>query len=212
MAHLNNCNSTTNGERDLISRLPPDLVIFDIGCRFDSDFQKYKGIVHYFDPVEEFINRLIPRPTQNTMCYYNPFGLSDKEDTILYYPMYQSFLNRTVSCRHDDSRNAIPLKIKTALQYINDNNITSIGMIKIDTEGYELNVLKGFGDKLNIVERVQFEYGGTYLDCNVKMIDVINLLREHGFTQFSYVVPRGLMPITDFSDHYHYCNIYCTRG
>lgn len=30
-------------------------VIFDVGCRSDSEFVNFHGEVHYFDPVNEFI-------------------------------------------------------------------------------------------------------------------------------------------------------------
>ncbi len=33
-------------------------MIFDVGCRSDSDYIDFTGEVHYFDPVNEFIENL----------------------------------------------------------------------------------------------------------------------------------------------------------
>ena len=208
---FNNCNSKLNGELALIKSLTTGLVIFDIGARSDSDFQQYRGIVHYFEPIKEFIDKLSGLSTVNMTSYYNNIGLSDDEAVLQYYPRYQSFHNRIVSCKIDDSSNIILLRVITAKKYIEDNNISKIDFVKIDTEGHELRVLRGFGDKLSIVSQIQFEYGGTYKDTNTKLIDVISYLQKYGFTKFYYLSPSGNIMITDFSDHYNYCNILCER-
>ena len=104
------------------------------------------------------------------------------------------------------------MHIKTAKDYILEKSITAIDFVKIDTEGYELNVLKGFEEYINRVNIIQFEYGGTFLDNNTKLIDVITYLTEHGFHKFAYLQAYGPpILITDFTDHYQYCNIVCIR-
>ena len=62
---------------------------------------------------------------------------------------------------------------------------------------------------LQNVKIIQFEYGGTFLDNNLKLIDVIQYLESKGFYKFSYLTYYGTVLITDFSDHYKYCNIVC---
>jgi FkbM family methyltransferase len=208
---FNNCDDKTNGELLFWNTNKKDFkVVFDVGCRVDSLFSNFEGEVHYFDPVEEFINQL-KTTTQNTKSFFNVFGLSDKIEEIDYFPGCQSFLNRTLSCKRDFSENKHVLKVQKAIDYINENNITQIDFLKIDTEGYELNVLKGFEDKLSIVKVIQFEYGGTYIDAKIKLIDVINYLRQFGFYNFCYLTQEGPQLISDFNDHYQYCNIVCLK-
>jgi hypothetical protein len=49
---FNNCNSKTNGEEKNFMDIKDNInVIFDIGCRSDSEFIYFNGEVHYFDPV-----------------------------------------------------------------------------------------------------------------------------------------------------------------
>jgi FkbM family methyltransferase len=208
---FNNCNSKTNGEQLFFLKIKEFInTIFDVGCRNDTEFLLFKGEVHYFDPVEEYINLLSLNTTnKNKLSIYNTFGLGGENTDIFYYPRYQSFYNRVNSCKVNDDTNKVKLTIKKAKDYINKNNINSIDFVKIDTEGYELDVLKGFEECLKIVKIIQFEYGGTYLDNNINLLDVIQYLEKYGFHKFSYLTSYGIEPIIDFNDHYQYCNIVC---
>ena len=163
--------------------------------------------VHYFEPDTEFLNKLKTQKTKNKKSYFNEFGLSDNEGEFTYYKNFQSFLNRKKTFPNQDKNNKI-LKLKKASTYVSELSIDNIDFIKIDTEGYELNVLKGFEDKLNIVKCIQFEYGGTFFDAEIKLVDVINYLKNFGFYDFYYLNGRNdLSKIENFSDHYQYCNI-----
>ena len=134
-------------------------VIFDVGCRSDSEYIHFNGEVHYFDPVDEFIETLKKQPNLNKSSHFNNFGLGDQDKQLYYYPKYQSFYDRINSCNTSDDANKILLHIKTGKEYIIRNNIEKVDFLKIDTEGYELNVLQGFEDCLKIVKIIQFEYG-----------------------------------------------------
>lgn len=147
----------------------------------------------------------------NRLSYFNPFGLGEENKTLYYYPRYQSFCDRHSSCGISDDSNKILLSIKKGKDYIDEKHISDIDFLKIDTEGYEINVLRGFEEHLNIVKIIQFEYGGTFLDNNTKLIDVIEYLRNKGFHKFSYLIGNGTVPIQNFDDHYQYCNIVCVN-
>lgn len=207
----NNTDTNTNGERYFYSTIKDRIkVIFDVGSRYDSEFLDFTGEVHYFEPMKEYLDRLkSSRNNLNIKSYWNNFGLGNTKGFIDYFPKYQSFFNRTVSCGIDESKNKIKLQIQTGKDYILENNIEKIDFMKIDTEGYELNVLKGFDDLLNRVNIIQFEYGGTYLDSGVKLREIVDYLQTKGFYGFSYISPFGTILINDFSDHYQYCNIVC---
>jgi len=204
------CDSSTNGEQLFFNKIKDNIrVIFDVGCREDSEFLNFNGECHYFDPVETFIDNLSTQPNTNTKSYFNKFGLGNETKELFYFPRHQSFFDRVKTCGLSDDSNKIILKIKKAADYINENSIANIDFLKIDTEGFELNVLKGFEDKLSSIKVIQFEYGGTYLDSNTKLIDVINHLKSFGFHNFSYLISSGIQLINDYTDHYRYCNIVC---
>lgn len=207
---FNNCNSKTNGEKKFFMNIQDNInVIFDVGCRTDSEFIYFNGEVHYFDPVESFIEKLKKSKNINKKSYFNNFGLGNENKELYYYPKYESFYDRVNSCHISDDSNKILLYIKKGIDYVDSKNIKNIDFLKIDTEGYELDVLQGFEDFLKNVKIIQFEYGGTFLDNNKKLIDVINYLQDKGFYNFSYLTSYGTEIITDFNDHYQYCNIVC---
>jgi FkbM family methyltransferase len=147
------CNSKTNGECMFFDIIKDDInVIFDVGCRSDTEFINFKGECHYFDPVNEFIEQLSKQENKNKVSYFNSFGLGNENKELYYYPKYQSFYDRISSCGVSDDSNKIILEIKKAKDYIDQNNITVIDFLKIDTEGYELSVLQGFEESLRNVK------------------------------------------------------------
>jgi FkbM family methyltransferase len=209
---FNNCDPKQNGEEKFFIDIKDKInIIFDVGCRSDTEFINFNGEVHYFDPVNEFIEKLKLNKNLNKISYFNNFGLGNENKEIYYYPLYQSFYDRINSCSISDDNNKILLYIKKGIDYISNNNIKSIDFLKIDTEGYELNVLKGFEDFLLNIKIIQFEYGGTFLDNNIKLIDIKEYLEKYGFYKFSYLTNYGTELIIDFNDHYQYCNIVCVN-
>jgi len=118
------------------------------------------------------------------MKKFNSFGLGNENTYKQYNIVSQSILR-------NGGGNFKKIKIKKGFDYCNDNNIKSIDFIKIDTEGYELEVLKGMGNMLKNIKIVQFEYGGTYISAKITLNDVINHLKNHGFHKFAYLQPNN---------------------
>jgi FkbM family methyltransferase len=207
---FNNCDSRTNGEKSFYEKIKDKIdVIFDVGCRCDTEFNNFEGEVHYFEPEKEFIDKLSQQPNKHKKSYFNNFGLGNETIEKYYYPKYESFLNRVASCGYDDTNNRKLLRIKNSKEYMVENKIENVDFLKIDTEGYEYEVIKGFEDYIKKIKIIQFEYGGTFLDNNVKLEDLIKYLSSYGFSNFSYLTHDNIVEITDFTDHYQYCNIVC---
>lgn len=210
---FNICEVDVNGEQWFFNLIKDNIsVIFDVGFRLDSLFLNFNGEVHYFDPVNEFVDVIRNKPNTNSASHYNSVGLGVATTELYYYPAHQSFHNRVNSGFPDDDSNKYLLPVKNASEYVAENNVQSIGFLKLDVEGDEFNVLQGFGDSLSNVNIIQFEYGGTYLDSNVRLIDVVNYLQEKGFTKFAYLSMNGPVLIDNYDDHYNYCNIVCVNS
>lgn len=209
---FNNDNPQTNGENLFYTSIKNRIqVIFDVGCRDGSDgnFLDFDGHVHYFDPVHNYIDIISSKPNNNKLSKFNTFGLGNENEFKTFFPNFGSFIDRFVSTKINDNENKIILEIVKSVDYVNKNKINFIDFLKIDTEGYELEVVKGFEDFIENVKIIQFEYGGTYIDSNVKLIDIVEYLKSYNFDDFSYLTPNGYEKIIDFSDHYNYCNIVC---
>lgn len=62
----NGCESHTNGELLFFIKIKDHTnIIFDIGCRNDSDFIYFHGEVHYFEPDSKSISELSNQINEN---------------------------------------------------------------------------------------------------------------------------------------------------
>ena len=209
---FNNCDPYNNGEYQFFLNIKNKInTIFDVGCRDDSFFLNFEGVVHYFDPCQNSIDKIKLINNFNSYSYFNNFGLSNTKNIIKYYPGTQSFHNRGLGniYNHQYNSDVLLLEVKEGKEYMENKNILDIDFLKIDTEGHELNVIKGFKENIKNIKIIQFEYGGTFKEVNIKLIEIINYLKSYNFNDFSYLTPLGYTPIINFDDHYKYCNIIC---
>jgi len=211
---FNDSNTITNGEKMFYENMIKNTTkcIFDVGSSNSSGYLDFQGTVHYFEPIKHLLDELKLLPNSNSYSFFNNFGLSYNNEKLYYYPRFDSFLNRIKSLNIDDSENKSIAEVKPAREYIINNCVYEIDFLKIDTEGFEFNVIRGFEEFIQLVKVLQFEYGGCYIDSGVKLIDVIEHLRGFGFDKFCYITRFGLLPMTDFTDNYQYCNIACIRS
>jgi hypothetical protein len=78
--------------------------------------------------------------------------------------------SRTLSCR-----------VKTAREYVRQQKIDRVDFVKIDVEGMDLKVIKGFGDALQQVRALQFEYGVFNIASHDLLLDFCKYLGDRGF-------------------------------
>jgi hypothetical protein len=82
-------------------------------------------------------------------------------------------------CRQSDAQtNAQKVPVNTADQFCDENGVARIQFQKIDTEGQEMEVLRG---ALRMIQEgridfVQFEFGDTFLNISYHFIDVWDYL------------------------------------
>jgi len=67
-------------------------------------------------------------------------------------------------------------------EFINNKNITDIDILKIDTEGYEFEVLKGLGQEISKIKFIYFEHHyDNMIKKNFKYSDIHDYLIMNGF-------------------------------
>ncbi len=92
------------------------------------------------------------------------------------------------------------VKLDTVDNWIRGEGIQRIDILKIDVEGNELEVLRGAQETLvDMVQVIQFEFGGTSIDAGTYFRDYWVFLREYGF-RIGAITPLGLMPIKVYSE------------
>ncbi len=81
----------------------------------------------------------------------------------------------------------------------NNLNERNIDVVKIDVEGFELDVMNGFGLALKKVKIIQFEFGGCNLDTKTTFQDFWYFFKENGFL-INRITPFGLQPLKNYSE------------
>ncbi len=146
-------------------------VVFDVGARDDVDYLILKpGVeLHCFEPNPEFFKQLKDNIKDTPNVHLNNFAAGETERTAGY--------NEGSQAINEELAGNIP--VKRLDKYIDDHHITQIDFLKSDTEGYELKVIKGLGDKIKICRYIQYEKNHNADDGEIEKI-----LKENGFTTY----------------------------
>lgn len=154
----NNLTPEINFYKSILSELN---TVVDVGCRCDNIFYELNPEleIHLFEPMTTpdilaFGESVKDIPN----VHFNNYGLSSKEEVKSFYLKYMSlstewhkYLNR--------GKEKVDLRFRTLYDYVNENNIKKIDLLKIDTEAWDFEVMKGLKDKIWDVTYIQFEFG-----------------------------------------------------
>lgn len=165
-------------------------VMVDAGAREDIVYIENSSDrpreFHLFEPDPVFVdnckNKLANRKDlKQHKILLNKKGLGNKNGIFNYYPNTQSFVFRKHVVTSTDE--GIQFETKRLDDYCDENGIKAIDFIKIDVEGMEIDVLDG-GKK--IIEKtakiIQFEFGGTILDRDISIDDLLNWFDKKTFS------------------------------
>jgi FkbM family methyltransferase len=142
-----------NDEYDLHKFLKEDFVVFDIGANigvftcFAANVVK-KGKVFAFEPVS-FVFDLLKKNTReydNVECYKVGLGSEIDEKEILirqWAPGDSTIQDSPIDRPHQSFDLKEKIEILTLDSFVKEKNLRKIDFIKIDVEGYEIEVLKG---------------------------------------------------------------------
>lgn len=84
-----------------------------------------------------------------------------------------------------DVTKKIEIKVVTLNEFIIENNVNKIDLLKIDTEGHEYQVLLGLKDKINMINLIHFEHHfDDMIIKNYKLTDIHDLLIKKGFKKY----------------------------
>ena len=74
-----------------------------------------------------------------------------------------------------------------------------IDYVKIDVEGHELDVLKGFGSIIDNVRIIQFEFGGANIDTRTFFQDFWYFFTDKNYSLYR-ISPIGVLPIRKYTE------------
>ncbi len=139
-----------------------DAIILDIGGNIGA-FALYatgwnnKAKIYSFEPNPQVfpLLRINTQNHDNIKKYF--FGLGDKNESLI---LYQNPVNTGASSTSQQYRGAskVKIEIKDALEVLKELNIEKIDVLKIDTEGAELSILKSLKPVLDKIQVIMLEY------------------------------------------------------
>ena len=193
-----------------------NMVIVDVGSNIGNYIDYIQNEVptikkcYSFEPIKSCYDKI---KTKKNRVIYN-IGLGSKKEKKIFYECvgsetHSSFVNREWLYKKPEYN----IYKKEIFIDILDNFIDEkVDILKIDTEGFELEVLKGSIRQLKnkTIDYIQFEYGGCFKDNGVRLNDVINFLKEYGY-KVNSLMDNKFQNITNYEDDYKWINFYATH-
>ena len=183
------------------------LVLFDVGAHHgETVFLFFKNFniskIHCFEASNQNFRVLennIKKKKLNNICNLNNFAAGEKKKNFFINQTRESssssinefnknsqYFKKKIKILNfkkvEDFYKKIPIKMIKISDYIDENKISKIDILKIDTEGYELKVLEGLIPNQKIVRFIYFEhhYDNMILK-NYKFKNINNILLKYGF-------------------------------
>ena len=189
-------------------------VIFDVGGHhgesvifFNNKFNIHK--IYSFEPIEKNFFKLKENTVKisKKVIYFN-FALGNKKEKKVIKEMIES----SSSTLNDINENSKYFKrkkfflgvkkhqkmfeekiiqVEKGIDVINKFKINKIDLLKIDTEGYEYNVIKGLGRSINKVKFIIFEHHyDLMINKKYKFSDINRYLISKGFNlRYKFKMP-----------------------
>ena len=195
----------------LKKRIKNDINIFiDIGAHHGdtiSDFLEIFSIntIYAFEPSIENFNKLKVKMDEieknlPVKIKIFPYGLGNKNDVLQLNDIADG-LSNTFNALNINSRyfkrkkfittlfgikkfikNKVPTKVIRLKEFIDQEKIDKIDFIKIDTAGFEFNILLGLENDIKKVKFILFEHHyDNMIIKNYKFKDINKLLKDNGF-------------------------------
>ena len=117
-------------------------LVFDLGGyegQWTSDiFSRYCCFIHVFEPVEEFSKNIEKRFYNNEKIIVHNYGLSNQNETV------KITMDKTSSSIFKSGKETSDALLLRAIDFMKQNNIQSIDLMKINIEGGEYDLIEHF--------------------------------------------------------------------
>jgi FkbM family methyltransferase len=220
-----NSSPEDNGEYSLIAKLLTDgFTIFDVGCAFGNWTARARSVIergeyYLFEPRDKEFMETKKRFKKDADATVFNLALGDKSGKREFKHIVNDSELGNMSSFYHRPEVEKELNLKVALSEVDVVSVDDIcarkliggiDYLKIDTEGAELDIVKGSSGLLaeKRVRYLQFEYGGTYRDAGITLRDLYNLLSYYDYSIFR-ISERGLIHIPTWRDeleNYRYAN------
>lgn len=210
-----------NGENLTLTRvvrdaLGPDAVALDVGANVGDWAELFLrlspgGRAFAFEPVTETFRALQRRFAGEPRIECRHMGLSDRVGAAaMRVSGTLSGSNSLHAMPLEDAARDEPVTLTTGDAFLAERGLREIDFLKIDVEGHEVAVLRGFARAIaeQRVRFIQWEYNKTWLPARVSLQDVFEPLGAAGY-RLCKIRPRDLLHYAVYRptlDNYCYSN------
>ena len=184
-----------------------DIIFFDIGAHHGESIKIFSNNfnlkeIHCFEPSPynfEILSKNIKKYNFKINVNLNNIGVGSEKksvflnqteesssSTINTFNKNSNYLKKKLKILNINNLNEYYKKISINLisldEYIEKNNINEIDIIKIDTEGFEFDVIKGLSLKNKLIKFIYFEHHyDDMIEKNYTFKDINSILTKFGF-------------------------------
>ncbi|MBN8968288.1 MAG: FkbM family methyltransferase [Rhizobiales bacterium] len=227
MGVLNYESTYQTGEQNFLERClrnRTSAVVFDVGAN-KGDYARLvhgvapSAIVHAFEPHPMNFQILEKETGPNLFAYQ--LALGDKPGSLTLFDYtdedgseHASLYSEVFTSIHKKEARGQEVECETLDRIVARLGIDQIDLLKIDTEGHELAVLRGAESLIRAgrIKVVQFEFNEMNVISRTFMRDYLGIL---GSYRFYRLLPEGAVDITDYRPVLHeifaFQNIVCVH-
>ncbi len=188
------------------------LMIFDVGANIGEYSEKIFKLnnncnIIVFEPSKKNFNLLKKKfkNFQNNIKIENQ-GVNSKSG---YFKLYYDKLGSPLASLSKRSFLGSTLKVKgyervkftTLKKYLTKNKISTIDLLKLDVEGFELQCLLSAGKYIKKIKVIQFEFGGCNIETRTFFKDFWNFFNKKKFDLYR-ITPFYLIKLEEYSEKY----------
>lgn len=210
-----NYGMVDSGEEEVLKRVSlrmakskKPLVLFDVGANIGKyaltllkTFPESSNI-YGFEPSKKTFEELKRNLGVHDVKLFN-IGFGEKKEHINLYSIGENTTLASAYQRESNENETVhveQIEISTIDAFCKNHNIDKIDFLKVDVEGYEINVFKGASEmfKNNKINTIQFEFGGTQIEPRVFIRDFYSLFSPN-YNLFR-ILKDGLEPIKKYNE------------
>lgn len=222
---INNYESDSlSGEKNLLNRILSefrDPVIFDIGANVGNYSNSIKKLspnskLYSFEPHPKTFKVMEDYSKKNGYFAYN-FALGKENSKLKLYDYEQetegtehaSLFKETFEGIYNEKVISYEVDVITLDEFVKDNKIDKINLLKIDTEGNDYNVLLGakFSLENEKIDVIHFEFNVMNVYSRVFFRDFFELLNNYNLYR---LLPKGFIHISKYEPIH--CEIFAYQN
>lgn len=197
MMNYQNANQEKNGEFRWVDALVANWVdkkvkptIIDVGANVGKYVSKFADSavgpnisLFAFEPNLDTYKLLVDKNGQKKGVSLFNFGMGNKNKTVTLYEPLNANSHATIFADALDGREVreVSIEIKRLDEFCADHKIEHIDFLKIDVEGYEVNVLEGIKSYIDErkIDYILFEYNYHSLHSKIYLNDFFQIFKSN---------------------------------